>query len=87
MKKQKKKRDLEKRISQQTVYNRTKQSRTVHDAWLAEYQWVNIIENGTLSCSAYPELSDHNSSLTKAIIGKFSKETLKYHDKSDKHVK
>ena len=48
---------------------------------------MSIIENGTLPCSAYLELSNHNSSLTKVIIGKFSKETLKYHDKSDKHMK
>ena len=48
---------------------------------------MSFIENGTLSCSAYSELSDHNSSPVKAITGKFSKETLKYHDKSVKDVK
>ena len=83
------KRDFDKRKSQQAVYDKTKRSRTVQDAWFSEYSWASM-ENGTLSCSvcrAYPALSDSDSSLVKGVTGKFRKETLKYHDKSIKHVK
>ena len=59
------------------------------ESWLTEFPWAGV-ENGELFCKVcreYPELSDKDSTLVKGIREKYRKETLKYHNKSAKHIK
>ncbi|MES9884373.1 MAG: hAT transposon family protein [Sedimenticola sp.] len=78
----------EKRKQDQKKYD-AKRKRVVKETWLEEYTWAKI-DNDELFCDVcreFPDYSDKDASLVKGIRDKYRKETLKYHNKSVKHVK
>lgn len=56
---------------------------------MEQYTWAGIDDDVLFCevCRAFPEYSDKESSLVKGIAEKHRKETLKFHEKSVKHVK
>lgn len=79
---------LEKRRQQQKEYDQKKRKRPVIDTWLEEFDWVDVVD-GILYCKVckeFSQLSDPKSSLVVGIKEKHRKESLKWHNKSLKHV-
>ena len=68
-------------------YDKTKRKRTAQDKWTEKYEWLHVEENIMFCkvCRAFPDLSDKTASLVKGVTSKFRKETLYYHNKSEKH--
>lgn len=67
-------------------YEKTKRKRSVHDEWMEEFEWLEVEEDKMFckACLARPELSDKKSTLVTGCTT-FRKETLKFHNKSEKH--
>ena len=74
-------------LSSYVRYEKTKRKRSIHEEYVSEYPWVEV-ENDRMVCKVcreFPEFSDSTSTLVKGVFGHFRKETLRYHNKSEKH--
>ena len=80
-----------KRKSHQTNYDKTKRQRVLKESWSKEFGWmdIDVNENALFCrvCRKFPKLNDPGSSLVTGIREKYRKETLKFHERSRKHIK
>ena len=70
-------------------YEQSKRKRSLQDDWKEKFDWVEFEGDEMFCrvCRKFPDLCDTTSTLYKGITGKYRIETLKYHNKSEKHQK